>query len=120
MNISVWKSHALLIRYGARLWQSCVSCPAEILDVFIMVQATYNSENLHGAMGHERIQELLLPIGTESKRRIMITLASCLNFCQAVGKSARVEGGSLTGREAERMDPKQIGSKATHTHGTNT
>ena len=45
-----------------------------------MIQATCNSECLHGAMGHGRFQKLLLPFGAERKKGSMIIFASCLIF----------------------------------------
>ena len=35
-----------------------------------------------------------------------------IDFCHAVGECDRVGGSSMTGREAESMDPKYVGSKA--------
>ena len=35
-----------------------------------------------------------------------------IDFCHAVGECYRVGGSSMTGSEAESMDPKYVGSKA--------
>ena len=98
--------------------QSCGSLLFLVLWRFIkfatVVQAEYNIDRLHSAMSHGRDQEFLFPIGAESENGSQVIPTSCLNLLWAFDDSVRTGGSSTADRDADRMNPKQVRSEATH------
>ena len=115
-----WPSKVLLMSFVAK--QGCGSHLFFVLwrsvKFATVIQATYHIEDLHGATRNGRNQEFLFPIGAESQFWSQIMPTSCLYLLKASVESVRVGGSSTAGREADRVDPNQVGAKATH--GTNT
>ena len=63
-------------------------------------------------------KKILFPDGAERKDRSKVILSRCRDLLEALAERARTSGSSIAGREADRMDTKQVRTKATH--GTNT
>ena len=89
-----------------------------VINFASVIQATYNFVCLHGVMDHGRIPKILLPFGAESTSGRMTLIASCLNFCWAVGECARVGGSSVPGSEAEEYGIPSMSGPRPHTEPT--
>ena len=77
-----------------------------------MVQVTHIFVGLHGAVGHRRLQEYIIPFKREGEDGSTFVFTSCTNFRKAVDECARIDCRSIPGGMAEDVDPKYIEAKA--------